>query len=149
MLKTERYERPLNRLTVNFRVRHTHLRSWRDLTLPNPTRRESSTREPRQTSELVNPVLNLCSIKESLWYFVVFANGVPLVGNWKIWTFLAKKIYKEWMSRYLPTFEIRGLFLHKFSCGIKNSSCLLQCSLIPESSPNSRMLSFEARMLVL
>ena len=37
-LETERSERPLNRLTVNLRVRHTHLRSWRDLTLPDPSR---------------------------------------------------------------------------------------------------------------
>ena len=35
--ETERSERPLNRLTVNFRVRHTHLRRWCALTLPDPT----------------------------------------------------------------------------------------------------------------
>ena len=32
---------------------------------------------------------------------------------------------------------------------IKNRSCLFQSPLIPEFSPNSRMLSFEARMLML
>ena len=58
-----------------------------------------------------------------------------------------RRICKRGPSGYLPTFEIRGLFLHKFSYGIKYSSCLHQCPLILEFSPNSRMLSFEAGML--
>ena len=144
-LETERYERPLNRLTVNFRVRRTHLRSWRNLTLPDPTRRESSTREPRQTSELVNLVLNLCSIKESLWYFVADSQTGFLwleIGKFEhFWR-------KQFIKNISPVICLH-LFLHKFSYGIKNSSCLLQCPLIPEFSPNSRMLSFEARMLML
>ena len=56
---------------------------------------------------------------------------------------------RRMFSRYLSTFEIRDLFLHKSSHGIRNRSCLFQCPLIPEFSPNSGMLSFEARMLML
>ena len=94
----------------------------------------------------MNPVLNLYSIKESLWYFVAFANGGRLVGNWKIWRkqFLKNKSPAIFLHlKYVFCFYINPLTESKIAVVCYN------VPLIPEFSPNSGMLSFEARMLML
>ena len=136
-LETERSERPLNRLTVNFRVRHTHLRSWRDLTLPNPTRRESSTREPRQTSELVNPVLNLCSIKESLWYSSHLQTGSLWLEIGKFEHFWRKRFIKNKSPVICPDLKYVVCFYINF---LMEPKIAVVCSNVPSSQSSVQIL---------
>ena len=97
-------------------------------------------------------VLNLCSIKES---FVVFRRIYKRgLSGWKLKNLnifgeniLKNKTHVIYVHlKYVVCFFINPLM------ELKKSSCLFQCTVvppIPEFSPDSRMLSLEARMLML